>query len=100
MWFKPNQRLIVMHIERTKLLNPLEAPEGYKAILKSNLPKTISNICNFCDWRKTCQKSTTDFEKHNHRCMSYPIISNKTGKTIERQDGCSVVFKKYNKLDY
>jgi hypothetical protein len=74
--------------------NPNEAPEGFKAVLKSKVkPQDGSNICTVCDWRSECQKLGTDFENPNHRCMDYPIISIRTGKPIARQDGCSVVFK-------
>lgn len=74
-------------------LDPNEAPDGYAAALKSPRPGG-DNICRSCDWRPTCQDPTTDFSKPGHRCMDYPIISIKTGQVVQRQDGCSVVFKK------
>lgn len=76
-------------------LDPKEAPEGYVAVLKDIAkPDDGSNICRACDWRSTCQKADTDFQCHNHRCMSYPITSFLTGSTIAREDECSVVFKR------
>lgn len=76
------------------LLIPNEAPEGYVAVLKSDVSRsTTGNICCSCDWRKECARSETDFELKEHRCMSYGVISLKTGSEISRSDGCSVVFK-------
>lgn len=77
-----------------KPLDPTEAPFGYYAVLKTDLatPK-LGNICRACDWRKTCQKQDTDFTVHNHRCMSFGVISAKDGRVIQRNDGRSVVFK-------
>lgn len=69
------------------LIDPAEAPPGYYAVLKSDAkPEDGSNICRACDWRKNC--NGTEF-----RCMSYEIKTD-DGKTLQRQDGCSVVFKK------
>lgn len=77
------------------ILDPAEAPAGYYAVLKSSVATAqLGNICRACDWRPECQRSDTDFSLHNHRCMSYPIISFKTGQEIKRNDGCSVVFKR------
>ena len=76
-------------------LNPQEAPDGYVAVLKDTAkPSDGSNICRACDWRSICQRPDTDFQRHNHRCMDYPIISFQTGLQIAREDGCSVVFKR------
>ena len=75
-------------------INPQEAPNGYVAVLKATAkPDDGSNICRACDWRSTCQSPDTDFQRHNHRCMDYPITSFLTGGTIARDEGCSVVFK-------
>lgn len=77
------------------ILDVNEAPEGYYAELKSpDGRRDTKNICRRCDWRPTCQHPDTDFLNHNHRCMSYPVVSRLTGETIARKDGCSVVFKK------
>lgn len=76
-------------------LDVSEAPVGFYAALKSSVAtKALGNICRACDWRGECQKPSTDFAKHNHRCMSYTVISTKTGLEIKRNDGCSVVFKR------
>jgi len=75
-------------------LNTQEAPTGFYAVLKSSLPKESGNLCQFCDFRKTCQTDGWDRQDSNNRCMSYPITSFKTGETIERKDGCSVVFRR------
>lgn len=76
-------------------INPKEAPDGFYAVLKEHVASDeLGNICRACDWRSECQKPTTNFKVHNHRCMSYPIIAS-DGQTIEREDGCSVVFKRY-----
>ncbi len=77
------------------LLNPTEAPLGYYAVLKSDVAtQALGNICRACDWRKTCQNEDTDLTLHNHRCMSYAVISAKDGREIQRNDGCGVVFKR------
>lgn len=74
-------------------MNPMEAPSGYRAVLKSSINNNGKNLCGFCDWRKECQNEETDFQLNNHRCMPYPITSFKTGLEIKRNDGCSVLFK-------
>jgi hypothetical protein len=73
-------------------LDPNEAPEGYYAVLKSSVPHDQGNLCRFCDWRPVCGQEDTDLTKHNHRCMGYAVVT-PDGRTIERRDGCSVVFK-------
>ena len=73
------------------ILNPSEAPSGFRAELK---PRSEQNICRQCDWRSECQKSTTDFLAFGHRCMSAPIVAVRDGKTYQRQDGCGVIFKR------
>ena len=75
-----------------------EAPIGFYAELKSELPKGKGNLCIFCDWRELCQSPETDFEDSNNRCMSFPVVSAKTGREIARKDGCSVVFKRVKKI--
>lgn len=76
-------------------LNPNEAPDGYYAVLKDAAKRPDgSNICRVCDWRPACQSRDTDFQRNNHRCMDFPVISLKTGQRISRQDGCSVLFKR------
>lgn len=76
-------------------LDETEAPRGYRAVLKSEAkPKDGSNICRSCDWRPACQKPDTNFRNHNHRCMSYTVVT-QDGTRVRRYDGCSVVFKKY-----
>lgn len=77
-----------------KQLNSSEAPQGFLAVLKSDVSHaSTGNICCSCDWRKDCASIDTDFELKEHRCMSYGVISLKTGSEISRSDGCSVVFK-------
>lgn len=70
------------------VLDPNEAPEGFIAVLKSDVATdSLGNICRVCDWRSACN----GFE---HRCMSYTVISSKDGRELKRRDGCSVVFKR------
>ena len=77
------------------ILDAQEAPSGYFAVLKDDAkPADGSNICRACDWRPECQKSETDFERHDHRCMDFAVISGRIGREIRRHDGCSVVFKR------
>lgn len=80
-------------------LNPNEAPLGFVAILKSEIPERTGdnankNFCGFCDWRKQCNDPDTDLTIHRHRCMSSIMTVTETGKKVRRRDGCSVVFKR------
>lgn len=70
---------------------PDEAPAGYYAT-----PKVYrgESICRACDWRETCQDPATDHLAYGHRCMSYAVVAVRDGKTYQRADGCSVVFKR------
>jgi hypothetical protein len=75
--------------------NPEEAPVGFFAVSKSIAGHPDGrNICKSCDWRKTCQHPETDFLAYGHRCMSHPVVALRDGKTYQRDDKCSVVFKK------
>ncbi len=70
------------------VLDPNEAPEGFIAVLKSEVAtERLGNICRACDWRSACN----GFE---HRCMPYTVISSRDGRELKRQDGCSFVFKR------
>ena len=73
-------------------INPNEAPKGFYAVPKKSI--NDQNICNGCDWRKVCQDKNTDLLAYGHRCMEFPVISAKDGKTYQREDNCSVMFKK------
>lgn len=74
--------------------DPTEAPAGYYAVPKAQAkPADDSNICGACDWRPKCQDPSTDMLTHGHRCMSYPIRADRDGKTYQRNDRASVVFK-------
>lgn len=71
-----------------------EAPHGYVAVLKSSVATPdLGNICRACDWRSECQKPDTGFTTSRHRCMSYAVGTD-GGLTVQRKDGCSVVFKR------
>lgn len=70
------------------VLDPNEAPEGFIAVLKSDVATdSLGNICRACDWRSACNGL-------EHRCMPYSVISRIDGRELKRQDGCSVVFKR------
>ena len=70
------------------VLDPNEAPEGFVAVLKSDVvTDRLGNICRACDWRSECN----GFE---YRCMPYTVICSQDGRELKRQDGCSVVFKR------
>lgn len=73
-------------------LDPAQAPDGYHAVLKSDI-RTTENFCRSCDWRPECQKRDVDLDP-KHRCSSYAVTYPVTGEVIQRADGCSVVFKK------
>ena len=75
------------------VLDPNEAPEGFVAVLKSDVvTDRLGNICRACDWRSECNS----FE---YRCMPYTVICSKDGRELKRQDGCSVVFKRRSSPD-
>jgi len=74
--------------------DPCEAPAGYYAVPKVGLPKELGNLCRQCDWRSTCQDPATDLLAPGHRCMSDAVVATRDGKTYQRRDGCSVVFKR------
>lgn len=82
-------------------LDPTEAPEGYHAVLKAEarIPSPngggYRNLCEACDWRPTCRKTSTDLKRHKHRCSGYAVILS-DGRELCRNDGCSVVFKANN----
>jgi hypothetical protein len=85
-------------------VNENEAPEGFIAV-----PKTKfwghgdnyntggcygDNLCNHCDWRKQCNDPKVDKLAYGHRCMSHAVIASRDGKTYQREDKQSVVFKR------
>lgn len=74
--------------------DPKEAPAGYYAVLKADVPQDQGNLCRFCDWRKTCQDHETDFLAWGHRCSAYAVIAIRDGLTYQRDDQCSVLFKR------
>ncbi|WP_028603943.1 hypothetical protein [Ottowia thiooxydans] len=77
-----------MQQQAPAVLDPNEAPEGFIAVLKSDVVTgSLGNICRACDWRSACN----GFE---HRCMPYTVISSRDGRELKRLDGCSVVFKR------
>lgn len=82
-----------MHHRDEPKHNPDEAPVGFYAFPKSMLPGD-DNRCHYCDWRPQCNDPETDLLSPGHRCMSYPVIAYRDGKTYQRLDGVSVVFKR------
>lgn len=82
-----------MQHQAPAVLDPNEAPEGFIAVLKSDVvTDRLGNICRACDWRSACN----GFE---HRCMPYTVISRIDWNELKRQDGCSVVFKRRSSPD-
>lgn len=82
-----------MEQQAPAVLDPNEAPEGFIAVLKSDVAThSLGNICRACDWRSECNGL-------QHRCMSYTVISRTDGRELKRQDGCSVVFKRRSNTD-
>ena len=77
-----------MQQQAPAVLDPNEAPEGFIAVLKSDVATdSLGNICRACDWRSACNGL-------QHRCMSYKVTSRTDGRELKRLDGCSVVFKR------
>lgn len=75
--------------------NAEEAPQGFYAVPKEKFSGG-ENVCRSCDWRKQCNDETTDLLAYGHRCMSYPVVASRDGKTYQREDKCSVVFRSRN----
>ncbi len=75
------------------ICDPNEAPIGFYAVPKAEARIGDGNICRQCDWRKQCCDQATDLLAHGHRCMAAPLIAERDGKTYQRRDGVSVVFK-------
>lgn len=74
--------------QSTVIMDPSDAPPGFYAVRKRDVASDgLGNICRACDWRSQCSG-------HEYRCMSYPIISDRDGRVLQRRDGCSVVFKR------
>lgn len=73
--------------------NAEEAPQGFYAVPKSRFSGG-GNICHSCDWRTQCNDEKTDLLAFGHRCMAYPILAFRDGKTYQREDRQSVVFKR------
>ena len=71
-------------------LNINEAPAGFYAALKSDIKE--GNVCNHCDARNLCCLNQEHWCLTN-RCMPYDVVAFKDGKTYNRADGQSVLFK-------
>lgn len=76
-------------------VDPSEAPIGYYAISKAEAACQTQgrNICEACDWRPECQKLPHQDYDHTMRCMGYPTIR-RDKSVVQRNDSCSVVFKR------
>lgn len=83
--------LFAMNLPPT--VDPTEAPTGYRAVRKPASTPTSGNICRQCDWRKQCNDPATDLLAPGHRCMAGGVIAARDGKTYQRRDGASVLFK-------
>jgi len=71
-------------------IDQADAPDGYCAKPAGN---GTENKCHHCDWRAQCCDQVTDLTAPGHRCVSFAIVT-KDGRTIQRADGCNVVFKR------
>lgn len=74
--------------------NPNEAPVGFYAVRKVSLRQEDGNLCRQCEWRPQCNDPKTDPLAYGHRCMSYPVVAIRDGKTYQREDKSSVAFKR------
>lgn len=74
--------------------DPTNAPPGYVAVPKADVPHDKGNLCRFCDWRPECQRSSDEDDRlcEKYPCAGYEVI-NRDGHTIGRPDKTSVVFK-------
>lgn len=75
--------------------DPTNAPPGYYAFPKANVPHDQGNLCRFCDWRPECQRSSDADDRlcEKYHCSSREVI-NRDGETIGRPDKTCVVFKR------
>lgn len=83
-----------MSNKSTPTCDPNEAPSGYYAVPKPIWTDFTGNLCKKCDWRKACQDPATDLLVFGHRCMSAPVVASRDGKTYQRADKTSVLFKR------
>ena len=82
-----------MQQQAPAVLDLNEAPEGFIAVLKSDVASdSLGNICRACDWRSACNGL-------EHRCMPYTVVNSTDGRELKRKDGCSVVFKRRSSPD-
>ena len=74
-------------MQTERQINASDAPPGYYAVLKADAkPRDGGNICRACDYRSNCSGD-------EYRCMAYEIVTH-DGKTLKREDGRSVLFKR------
>jgi hypothetical protein len=78
-----------------KPFDSTDAPPGYFAVPKADVPHDKGNLCRFCDWRPKCQRSSDEDDRlcEKYPCAGYEVI-NRDGQTLGRPDKTSVVFKR------
>ena len=69
-------------------VDPTEAPEGFYAVPKKDLPHDRGNLCWQCDYRPQCGAMAG-----NRGNCSSAIVIGLDGIPFFRNDGVSVVFK-------
>ena len=75
--------------------DPTNAPPGFRAVPKADIPHDQGNLCQFCDWRPECQRNSDEDNRLNERyhCTGYEVV-NRDGQTIGRPDKTSVVYRR------
>lgn len=75
--------------------DPTNAPHGFYAVPKADVPHNQGNLCQFCEWRPECQRSgDKDGELcRKYPCMGYELVTH-DGQVVGRPDKASVVFKR------
>lgn len=69
-------------------VDPTEAPEGFYAVPKKDLPHDRGNLCRQCDYRPQCGAMSGS----RGNCSS-EVVMKEDGSIFFRKDGVSVVFK-------
>jgi len=76
-------------LPQSDCIDPMEAPEGFRAEAPQNTGK---NICLQCHWRAQCNAPATDLLAFGHRCMPHAVVASRDGKIYRRRDRSHVVF--------
>lgn len=76
--------------------DPTDAPPGFYAVPKKDVPHDQGNLCQFCDWRQEHERDSEEGDLklwETHHCGGYEVVT-PDGRTIGRTDKTSVLYKR------